>query len=133
MYVQLGLVITKVHRVLAFEQSLWLKQFIGFNTRHGSLSDSGFLKDFFKLMNKSVFGKTHENLWNRVYVEMITDDALLRKRVAKPSFCRGMPISDDLAIIQCKIQTITCNRPIFVGFTVLNFQKCTCTTFIITI
>ena len=123
LYIQLGLVITKVHRVLTFKQSLWLKQYIDFNTHHRSLSDSGFLKDFLKLMNNSVFGKTQENLWNRVNVEIITDDTLLRKRVAKPSFCRGMPVSDNLAIIQCKIQTITRNRPIFVGFTVLELSK----------
>ena len=74
-------------------------------------------------MNNSVFGKTQENLWNRVNVDIITDAALIRKRVAKPSFCRGMPVSDDLAIIQCKVQTITLNRPIFVGFTVLELSK----------
>ena len=70
-----------------------------------------------------MFGKTQENLWNRVNVEIITDAALIRKRVAKPSFCRGIPISEDLAIIQCKIQTITRNHPIFVGFTVLELSK----------
>ena len=43
--------------------------------------------------------------------------------MAKPSFCRGMPINDDLAIIQCKLQTITLNRPIFVGFTVFELSK----------
>ena len=123
LYVQLGLVITKVHRVLAFKQSPWLKRYIDFNTHQRSLSNSGFLKDFFTLMNNSVFGKTQENLWNRVNVEIITDAALIRKQVAKPSFCRGMHISNNLAIIQCKIQTITLNRPIFVGFTVLELSK----------
>ena len=123
LYVQLGLVITKVHRVLALKQSPWLKRYIDFNTHQRYLSNSGFLKDFFKLMNNSVFGKTQENLWNRVNVEIITDAALIRKRVAKPSFCRGMPISDNLATIQWKIQTITLNRPIFVGFTVLELSK----------
>ena len=77
LYVQLGLVITKVHRVLTFKQSPWLKQYIDFNTHHRSLSDSGFLKGFFKLMNSSVFGKTQENLFNRVNVEIITEDTLL--------------------------------------------------------
>ena len=112
MYVKLCLVITKVHRVLAFKQSPWLKDYIDFNTHHRSLSDSGFLKDFFKLMNNSVFGKTQENLRKRVQVDAVTE-------AAKPSFYHGMPITEDLTVIQCKVQTLTLNRPIYVGFTVL--------------
>ena len=70
-------------------------------------------------MNNSVFGKTQENLWKRV-VYIITDAATLHKRVAKPSFYCGMAITEDLAVIQCKVQT-TLNRP--VGFTVLELSK----------
>ena len=54
---------------------------------------------------------------------MITDAAVLRKRVAKPSFCRGTPITDCLTVVQCKVQTLVLNRPIFVGFTVLELSK----------
>ena len=123
LYVQLGLVITKVHRVLKFKQSPWLKQYIDFNTRQRSLADSGFLKDFFKLMNNGVFGKTQENLRKRVQVDIVTNATILRKRVAKPSFCRGMSITDDITVVQCKVQTLTLNRPIYVGFTVLELSK----------
>ena len=70
LYVQLGLVITQVNRVLAFKQSPWLKQYIDFNTHHRSLSDI----DFFKLVNNSVFGKTQENLWNRVMQHLYVNE-----------------------------------------------------------
>ena len=123
LYTQLGLKITKVHRVLTFKQSPWLKQYIDFNTRQRSLADSGFLKDFFKLMNNSVFGKTQENLRKRVQVDIVTVASLPRKTMAKPSFCRGIPITDDITVVQCKVQTLTLNRPIYVGFAVLELSK----------
>ena len=75
------------------------------------------------LMNNSVFGKIQENLRNRVNVELVTDVRLLRKRVAKPSFYRGNPITDCLTVIQCRVQTLTLNRPIYVGFMVLELSK----------
>ena len=123
LYVQLGLVITKVHHVLTFKQSLWLKAYIDFNIHHHSLSDNGVLRDFFKLMNNSVFGKTQVNLRKHVQVDLITDAAVLHKRIAKPSFCCGIPITDCLTVVQCKVQTLVLNRPIYLGFTVLELSK----------
>ena len=75
------------------------------------------------LMNNNVFGKTQENLKKRVNVDLVTGAAVLSKRIAKPSFCRGIPITDCLTVVHCKVQTITLNRPIYVGFTVLEQSK----------
>ena len=74
-------------------------------------------------MSNSVYGKTQENLRKRVNVELITDANILRKRVAKPNFCRGMPITDCLTVVQTALVTLTLNRPIYVGFTVLESSK----------
>ena len=64
----------KVHRVLEFNQSPWLKEYIDFNTQKGTQVKNSFKKDFFKPMNNSVFGKAIENLRKRVNVKLVTDD-----------------------------------------------------------
>ena len=120
LYLQLGLVVIRILKVLTFKQSTWLKTYIDFNTHQHSLAGSSFLKDFFILMNNSVFGKSQENLRKCVQVELITDAGILRKCVAKPNFYRGDPITDCLTAIQCTVATLTLNRPIYVGFSVLR-------------
>ena len=66
--------LSKVHRILKFKQSDWLKKFIDFNTDKRKNASTNFEKDVFKLMINSVFGKTMENLRKRICLELISNE-----------------------------------------------------------
>ena len=62
LYKELGLVVTKIYRVLEFKQSPWLKSYIQFNTDKQKAATSEFEKDFFKLMSNNVYKKSMKSL-----------------------------------------------------------------------
>jgi hypothetical protein len=122
-YLKKGLVLTKIHRVLEFDQSYWLKPYIDFNTEQRKLSKNDFEKDLYKLMNNAVFGKTMENMRGRVDIQLYTDEKLVEKQVAKPQFLLSKIYSEDLIAIKSVPKKVTLNKPIYIGVAVLDLSK----------
>ena len=123
LYLDLGLKMKKVHRVLKFDQSPWLKQYIDFNTEKRKHAKNSFEKDFFKLMNNSVFGKTMENLHKRVDVRLVTNEKKLDKLTAKPTYVSSKIFNENLMAVHKVKETLTLNRPAYVGMCILDLSK----------
>ena len=113
----------KVHRVLEVDQFPWLKQYIDFNTEKRKHAKNAFEKDFFKLMNNSVFGKAMENLRKRVDVRLVTDDKKLDKLTSKPTFVNSKIFNENLMAVHKIKEAQTLNRPAYVGMCILDLSK----------
>ena len=123
LYLDLGLKIKKVHRVLKFDQSPWLKQYIDFNTEKRGHAKNSFEKDFFKLMNNSVFGQTMENLHKRVDVRLVANEKNLNKLTSKPTYVSGKIFNGNLMAVHKIKETLTLNRLAYVGMCILDLSK----------
>ena len=123
LYMALGLKAKKVHRVLEFDQSPWLQQYIDFNTEKRKHAKNPFEKDFFKFMNNSVFGKTMENLRKRVDVRLVTDEKKLDKLTSKPTYVSSKIFNKNLMAVHKIKEALTLNRPAYVGMCILDLSK----------
>lgn len=112
-----GLKLTAVHRILTFKESNWMEKYIMLNTNLRKQAKNDFEKDFFKLMNNSVFGKTMEN------IQLVTDEKRALKLIAKPHFKRSIIINRDLLSVETQKTSLTFDKPIYVGFSILDLSK----------
>ena len=81
-----GLILKKVHRIIQFNQEAWLKPYIDMNTKLRTEAKNGFEKDFFNLMNTTVFGKTMENVRNHRNIKLVTTDKRRNQLASEPNY-----------------------------------------------
>ena len=122
-YLDLGLKLIKIHRRVKFNERTWLKDYIQLNTDLRTKGTTEFERDFFKLMNNSVFGKTMENIRNRIDVRLVTEEKELEKLVKKPNFDRINIFTGDLVAVHMKKTTIKLHKPIYLGMSILDLSK----------
>ena len=123
LYTDLGMKLTKVHRAVTFKQSCWLKDYIAFNAKMRSASKNTFEKNFFKLMNNSIYGKTMENLRKRVDVKLVSSEDAFLKLVASPCFQSHRIMNENLIAVKGAKKVLTLNKPCYIGMCILDLSK----------
>lgn len=123
--VSLGMRVKAVHRVIKFRQSQWLAPYIQFNNAQRIKARNDFEKDFFKLCNNAVFGKTMEDVRGRLKFEFIAadDEERLLKYTSKPTFIVEWEELHDLRALKMQVRTVRLNKPIAVGVSILELSK----------
>ena len=110
-------------RAIEFHQSPWLKTYIDFNTQLRTVTTNDFEKDFFKLMNNSVFGKTMENIRKPRNIGLVMTEEKYLPTVMKSNFKSGVLFGENL--MGCEMGTIkvVMNKPVYLGQVILDLSK----------
>ena len=123
LYLRLDLKLTKIHRGVTFEERKFMKSYIDLNTELRKKGTTDFEKDFYKLMNNSVFGKTMENVKNRVNVKLVTNKKALNKLVKKSNYSKINEFHENLVAVHMEKTTVKFNKPIYLGMSILDLSK----------
>lgn len=128
-----GLKLKKVHRILKFRQSTWLKPYIDMNTELRKKATNDFEKSFYKLLNNAIFGKTMENMRLRVDIKLANKwngRCGARMLIARPNFKRFTIFDEELVSIELEKTSVKMCTPIIVGMSILDISKITMYSFL---
>ncbi|XP_046382219.1 uncharacterized protein LOC124166465 [Ischnura elegans] len=118
-----GLKLKKIHRVIEFEQSPWMKTYIDINSQKRKLANNDFDRDFYKLMNNAVFGKTMENVRKRIDLELVCNPKRLDKVISSSLFIDRTIYSENLVAIHKRKNFVKMYKPLYIGQAVLDLSK----------
>ena len=123
LYLEMGMRLTAVHRGISFYQSPWMEKYIMKNRELRKTAANSFEKDFFKLMNNSVFGKTIENIRKRQNIILVDNRKKASQLSTKPNFDRTTIFDRNLIAVHVKKTEVYFNKPIYVGQAILDLSK----------
>jgi len=120
-----GCILKKVHRIIKFRQSAWMKGFITVNNEKRKVATSEFQKDIRKLLNNSTFGKSIESTRKRMDLRLVEKWERAEKLISRPNFRRSIIFDESLVAIIMGRTQYNFNKPIYVGFVILEMAKLT--------
>ena len=124
-YIRMGMIIKKVHRIVSFDQSPWLAKYIDYNTDKRAQAGSDFMKDYHKNLISSFFGKTMEDVRNRIKVEFVknTNERKILRFQSRLDFDGIHKRYQDYDSYTFKSNVVKMEKPIYLGFCILELSK----------
>ena len=124
-YIRHGMVVDKVHNVISFKQNRWLEKHISFNTQKRNKAKNDFEKDFYKLLNNAFYGKTMENVRNRIKIKIIktVDYREIIKQQPKKTFYGIHESYENCDSYTFRENEVKMDKPIYIGFSVLELSR----------
>ena len=118
-----GLVLERIHGAIEFRQSAWMKEYIDFNTKLRTEAKNDSEKDFYKLVNNTVFGKTMENIRKHRDITLVNHEEAYLKAVMKPNFKSGTLFGPNLMGCEMGKVKVVMNKPVYLGQAILDLSK----------
>ena len=115
---ELGAKVDKLHNTVSFKQKKWMEPYIQGNNALRTKAKNDFEKDFFKLMNNSVFGKTMQNVRNQMNLHLTTDRKNAIKWFSKCEFKKNT-YANGLYMIETHKTKLVYDKPVYVGCAIL--------------
>ena len=125
LYFRLGLKLKKIYRVLEFNQSQWLKPYIEFNTQKRIEAEKKNDKDgkaLYKLINNAIYGKTMENMRNKISVQLVNNEKDYLKCISKPSYISHKIFDNNLVMIRKSKLALKLNKLAYIGICILELS-----------
>ena len=116
-------ILKKVRKVIKFNQKASLKQYIDMNTKLRAEPKNNFVKDFSKLMNNSVFGKTMENVRKHRDIKLVTRNKRRNELASETNYHATKYFSEKLMAIEIKKTKVKMNKPIYLRMSILDINK----------
>lgn len=122
-YLNKGLKIHKIHRGIKFTQEGYFEKYISDNSSKRKKAENDFEKDYYKLKNNSLYGKSVENVKKRKNYRLINDMETMKTIASRAEFQEGYIFSENLVGALLVKEAIVLSKPIFIGQAVLDLSK----------
>ncbi|VVC29588.1 Hypothetical protein CINCED_3A011359 [Cinara cedri] len=118
-----GINVLKVHKIIRFRQSKWMAPYVELCTRMRVKAKNEFERNYWKLKVNSVFGKCMDNVRKRISLQLVDNEKKANRLMSKPKFKDRTIYSKDLMAVHMNNEKIKFDKPIYVGFTILDISK----------